>query len=113
VHAIVWPQPSVTVPQSVVAAVGLQVSVAQRPASAATPPASAGTHALSMQAWPAAHPPQLIATPHASVPTAPHLPAHAFGWQLCDVGSFASATQTSPLAHAVPHAKTLPVQGSV
>jgi hypothetical protein len=55
----------------------------------------------------------LIATPHASIPTAPHLPTHAFGWQVCDVGSFSDGMQTCPLPHGDPQTKTLPEHGSV
>jgi hypothetical protein len=74
-QAIVCPHPLVIVPQSWVRVSGAQVRGAHCPASCAP----AGTHWLPMQAIPALHPPQLIATPHPSSPIAPQRPVHTFG----------------------------------
>jgi hypothetical protein len=62
---------------------------------------------------PAAQVPQLMATPHASLPTIPHLPVHVFGWHVCDFGSFGDAAQICPPSQVVPHTKTAPEHGSV
>jgi hypothetical protein len=77
-QAMVWPHPSVTVPHSIVFGAGVHVSGTHCPASTGAP-ASAAEHTLPIHAWPAAHPPQLIATPQASVPTTPHLPVQVLG----------------------------------
>jgi hypothetical protein len=111
-QAIVWPHPSVTVPQSAVCAVGVQVRVGHWPASGGGP-ASFGTQVLFTHDSPAPQAPQLIPTPHASLPTMPHLPVHVFGWQVCDVGSFGVVRQIRPPSQAEPHWRTLPVHGSV
>jgi hypothetical protein len=59
-----------------------------------------------------------MATPHASNPISPHFepqtpappPCHR---HVCDVGSPGAVMQSCPPGHAVPHAKTLPLHGSV
>jgi hypothetical protein len=112
-QAIVCPHPSVTVPHSVVWGSGVHVSGAHCPASTGGAAASAAAHTLSMQACPAAHPPQLMTTPHASLPMTPHLPVHVFGWQVCDAALPGAGTQICPLGQAEPHTKTSPEHGSV
>jgi hypothetical protein len=103
---MVWPQPSVTVPQSIVFGSGVQVSAAQLPASDTTgPPASGAWQLPFTQARPPVHPPQLTATPQPSSATTPQRPVHAFGLHDCDIASWGSATQTLPPVHGVPHAK--------
>jgi hypothetical protein len=75
-QAFVLPQPSVMVPQRFTFLFGAQTRGEQ--------PASLGPASLMVSAWhrlltqscPASHPPQLIATPHESVLTTPHLPVH-------------------------------------
>jgi hypothetical protein len=104
-HCFVWPQPSVIVPQRFVCPL-VHESGAHRPASEGID----GTHWLLTQLCPVWQPPQLIGTPHESVPMTPHCPAQDLGWQLVDP---LLPTQTCPLRHACPHAYVLPVQRSV
>jgi hypothetical protein len=115
VQPMVWPQPSLTVPQSAVCALGAQVSGAHASiADASGTPPSATTHWLAMQSSPVGQPPQAMATPQESRPTTPQLPVgQVFGLHDCDVGSFGSAVQTCPEGHAAPHAKIAPEHGSL
>jgi hypothetical protein len=96
VHPIVWPQPSLTVPQRLVCALGVQVSGAHASAvEASVAPPSEDTHWLATHSSPAAHPPQAMATPQESSPMTPQAPlGHVFGLHDCDAGSLGSATQT-------------------
>lgn len=100
------PQPSVSVPHSVVFWFGVHESTPQ-PASLG--PASLGdgaTHWLFTQSSPLGHPPQLIGTPHVSLPMTPHFPVHVGVWQLlCELPS---PTHTWPFGHGKPHAITAP-----
>jgi hypothetical protein len=104
-HCLVCPQPSVIVPQRFV--VPLEHERGEHwPASIGVD----GTHALLTQLCPEGQPPQLIGTPHESVPMTPHLLAHALGWQL-ELPLL--PTHTSLAGHACPHAYVMPVHGSV
>jgi hypothetical protein len=112
-QAIVCPHPSVTVPQSIVFGSGVHVSAIHLPASGAVlAPASTAWQAPSTQTSPAEHPPQAMATPHASSPTTPHRPVHALGLQDWVCALVGSATQTLPLAQGAPQANDCPEQGS-
>jgi hypothetical protein len=73
----VWPQPSDTVPQSVVIGSGVHVGTMQPLAAASL--GVAAVHWLPMQASPPVHPPQSIATPHESNLIVPHLPVQLLG----------------------------------
>jgi hypothetical protein len=115
VQPIVCPQPSLTVPQSAVCALGVHVSGAHASiAEASLTPPSGTTHRLAMQSWPVGHPPHAMATPHESSPTTPQVPVgQLFGLHDWDVGSLGSAVQTWPEGHAAPQAKTSPEHGSL
>jgi hypothetical protein len=111
VHCLVFPQPSLTVPQRFTPAAGEQLSVPQPP-----PPASDGggcvTHALFTQVSPAGHPPQFTGTPHESTAISPHLLAaspslHDGVWQLCELPLVMHAL---PLGQGMPHDRTWPAQ---
>lgn len=108
-HERVLPQPSVMVPHKWFCPSGEHVSGEHCPASCAP----AGTQVLPTHAIPALHPPQLTATPHPSTPTTPQRPVHTLGWHVCVLWSAGLVTHTLPLVHALPHAKTWPVHGSV
>jgi hypothetical protein len=105
-HDFVLPHWSVIVPHSVVFWLGLHVRM---PQPESTGPASVGAsvmHALFTQSCPVGHPPQLMATPHESVPMTPHLPVHPGGWQLW---LLPVPVQTWPLGHALPQVTTSPL----
>jgi hypothetical protein len=77
VHWAVWPHPSPMVPQSTSPG-GVQLRVPQP-----LPPPSEGgwvTHWLFTHVSPAAHPPQVMGTPHGSTPISPHWPVHETVW---------------------------------
>jgi hypothetical protein len=116
---IVPPHPVSIVPQSSVCALGVHVRGTH---ASLTAPASVGgvgvTQWLPMHERPAAQPPQLIATPHASYPISTHSPVQMpcvppVRTQLCAVGSPGVAIQTAPLWQPLPQMKTWPLQGSV